>query len=319
MAHGSKKVIYLALAANAGIALAKFVAFFITASASILAEAIHSVADTGNQVLLLWGMKRAAQPPDDLHPFGYKKESYFWSFIVAVMLFSMGGLFALYEGVHKLAELRAMDLAGESRPMTHPEVAIGVLVFSILLEGFAWRGATKEINKLRGEESMMSFLRKSKSTEIIVIWLEDTGALVGLLLALTGIGLVLLTGNPYWDAYATIAIGVLLVVIAFLVARETKSLLIGEAASAEAQQTIRDLVAETEGVVRLMNMRTMQLGDDEFLAALKIHWEEGLTVDDVAARTNELERRIRATIPRARYVFVEADTYDPQKAASGGA
>ncbi len=317
MAHGSKKVIYLALMANAGIACAKFVAFFITASASMMAEAIHSVADTGNQVLLLWGMKKAAKPPDAQHPFGYKMESYFWSFIVAVMLFTLGGLFAIYEGLHKLAELHALEEAGERYSMTHPEVAIGVLLFGILLDGYSWLAATKEVNRLRGKEGLLSFIESSKSTEIIVIWMEDTGALVGLLLALGGVALVLTTGNPYWDVYATFAIGGLLVVIAFLVARETKSLLIGEAASGEAQDAIRALVAETPGVVRLMNMRTMQLGEDEFLVALKLEWDGALNVEEVAARTNELEHRIRSTIPRARYVFVEADVYDPGKAAAG--
>ncbi len=317
MAHGSKKVIYMALAANAGIACAKFVAFFLTASASMMAEAIHSVADTGNQVLLLWGLKKAAKPPDEQHPFGYKMESYFWSFIVAVLLFTLGGLFAIYEGMHKLAELHALDERGEAYEMAHPEVAMGVLFVSIALEGSSWWAAMKEVNHQRGEEALLSFIESSKSTEIIVIWMEDTGALIGLLLALGGLALVLMTGNPYWDAYATFAIGGLLVVIAFLVARETKSLLIGEAASTEAQQTIRGLVTETEGVIRLMNMRTMQLGEDEFLVALKIQWDERLTVNEVASRTNDLEHRIRSTIPRARYVFVEADTYDPNRAAAG--
>ena len=317
MAHGSKKVIYMALAANAGIACAKFVAFFLTASASMMAEAIHSVADTGNQVLLLWGLKKAAKPPDEQHPFGYKMESYFWSFIVAVLLFTLGGLFAIYEGMHKLAELNALDERGEPYVMAHPEVAMGVLFVSIALEGSSWWAAMKEVNHQRGEEALLSFIESSKSTEIIVIWMEDTGALIGLLFALGGLALVLMTGNPYWDAYATFAIGGLLVVIAFLVARETKSLLIGEAASTEAQQTIRGLVTETEGVIRLMNMRTMQLGEDEFLVALKIQWDERLTVNEVASRTNDLEHRIRSTIPRARYVFVEADTYDPNRAAAG--
>ncbi|RLB51082.1 MAG: cation transporter [Deltaproteobacteria bacterium] len=314
MAHGSKKVILLALGANTGIAIAKFGAFFLTASASLLAEAIHSLADTGNQLLLLLGMKKASKPPDERHPFGYKMESYFWSFIVAVMLFSLGGLFALYEGLHKLQELDELAAAGEAYEMNRPEVAIGVLLVAIILEGFSWFVATKEINHLRGKESLFQFIEGSKSTEIIVIWMEDTAALVGLFLALGGVGLVMVTGNPYWDAYATFAIGALLVVIAFLVARETKSLLIGEAATQESQDTIRRLAEETEGVVLLMNLRTMQLGEDEFLAALKIQWAAELTVAEVVERTNDLEHRIRTTIPRARYVFVEADVFDAEKA-----
>jgi len=245
-------------------------------------------------------------------------ESYFWSFIVAMMLFTLGGLFAIYEGVHKMAELDALIESGEVYQMAHPEVAIGVLVLGIFLEGYSWYAATKEVNRLRGDEGLISFIEGSKSTEIIVIWMEDSGALIGLMLALGGIFMVLWTGNPYWDAYATFAIGVLLVLIAFFVARETKSLLLGEAATEESQATIRRLVEETEGVVSLMNMRTMQLGEDEFLVTLKLHWKEDLTVTEVAAMTNDLEKRIRTTIPRARYVFVEADTFDPEKAKQGG-
>ena len=314
MAHGSKKVIVLALGANAGIAVAKFVAYFLTGSASMMAEAIHSLADTSNQLLLLLGMKKAAKPPDERHPFGYKMESYFWSFIVAIMLFSLGGLFALYEGLHKLHELDALKKAGESAEMSNSTIAIGVLLFAIVLEGISWWVATKEVNSLRGETGLLRFIEGSKSTEIIVIWMEDTAALVGLFLALFGILLVLYTGNPYWDVYATFGIGVLLIAVAVLVARETKSLLIGEAATDESQDLIRKLVSETEGAIELMNLRTMQLGEDEILAALKIHWDENVTMAQMIERTNELEQRIRETIPRARYVFVEADTFDPEKA-----
>lgn len=314
MAHGSKKVILLALGANAGIAVAKFVAFFLTASVSLLAEAIHSVADTSNQILLLWGMKKAARPPDEWHPFGYKMESYFWSFIVAVMLFSLGGLFAIYEGIHKLEELDALARAGETFQMSYPEIAVGVLVVAILLEGFSWFAATREMNRLRGEQGLFEFIQVSKSTEIIVIWMEDTGALIGLVLALVGVILVLTTGNPYWDVYATFGIGALLIVIAVVVGRETKSLLLGESADKKSQDEIKRLVEETKGAVLLMNLRTMQLGEDEFLAALKVQWDDGLTVDDVIERTNDLEKRIRTTVVGARYVFVETDKYDPEKA-----
>lgn len=314
MAHGSKKVILLALGANAGIAAAKFVAFFMTASASMMAEAIHSLADTGNQLLLLLGMKKAAKPPDERHPFGYKMESYFWSFIVAVMLFSLGGLFAIYEGLHKLDELAAATAAGETHVMERPEIAIGVLIIAIFLEGFSWYVATKEVNHLRGEQSLLSFIEGSKSTEIIVIWMEDTAALIGLFLALGGIGMVILTGNPYWDVYATFAIGVLLVLIAFFVARETKSLLIGEAATQESQDGIRKIVEDHEDVMQLMNMRTMQLGEDEFLVALKVQWNDSLDVTQVIQGTNDIENTIRKTIPRARYIFIEADRFDEEKA-----
>lgn len=316
MSHGSKKVILLALGANFGIAVAKFVAFLLTQSSSMLAESIHSVADTGNQLLLLLGMNKASRAPDEDHPFGYKMESYFWSFIVALMLFSLGGLFAIYEAFHKLHEIHAALAAGQTPTMHNPSVAIGVLLVSITLEGYSWFAATREVNRTRGNKTMLQFIKHSKSTEIIVIWMEDTGALVGLLLALGGVGLTLATGNPYWDVYATFAIGCLLVVIAIMVSRETKSLLIGEAADKEYLKDIEKLVAETPGVVSLMNMRSMQLGDDEFLVTLKIQWEGDLLISDVSARTNELEDRIRAQSPWARYIIVEPDVYDPVKAAT---
>jgi len=314
MSHGSKKVVLMALGANFGIAVAKFVAYFMTSSASLLAEAIHSLADTGNQILLLLGMSRASKPPDDRHPFGYKMESYFWSFIVAILLFTLGGLFAVYEGLHKLHELQlAMD-AGETPTMDNPMIAIGVLIVGIFLEGWSWYSATKLVNSLRGEQGLFSFIEDSKSTEIIVVWMEDTGALIGLFLALAGIGLALVTGNPLWDAYSTFAIGVLLILIAFFVARETKSLLIGESASEEAKAEIRDIVEKSEGVANLISMRTMQLGEDEFLVTLKIQWESELAVERVARLTNELEAVIRETNPKARYLFIEPDVYDESKA-----
>ena len=313
MSHGSKKVVLMALGANFGIAVAKFVAFFMTSSASLLAEAIHSLADTGNQILLLLGMNRAAKPPDDRHPFGYKMESYFWSFIVAILLFSLGGLFALYEGIHKLHELQAAVAAGETPTMQHPMVAVGVLCVGVLLEGWSWLSATRLVNSLRGEQGLISFIEDSKSTEIIVVWMEDTGALIGLFIALAGIGIGLATGDPFWDAYSTFAIGVLLILIAFFVARETKSLLIGEAASKEAQDQIRGLVEAHEGVASLMNMRTMQLGEDEFLVTLKIQWQSQLAVDDVVRLTNTLEAIIREANPKARYLFLEPDVYDESK------
>ncbi|MCB9596850.1 MAG: cation transporter [Sandaracinaceae bacterium] len=314
--HGSKKVILLALAANFGIACAKLAAFFFTGSTALLAEAVHSLADTGNQLLLLLGMRRAAKPPDAQHPFGYKMESYFWSFIVAILLFSLGGLFAIYEGFHKLHELEAALRAGRDVHMENPAIAIGVLAVSIALEGWSWIAATREVNHLRGDQGLFSFIEDSKSTEIIVIWMEDTGALIGLFLALAGVGLVLATGNPYWDVYSTFAIGGLLVLIAFFVARETKSLLIGEGASKATLAKLEELTTSHEGVTRLVTMRTMQLGEDELLVALKVQWEGDLTADEVSRLTNALEVRIRAELPMARFLFIEPDVYDPEKAAT---
>ena len=314
--HGSKRVILLALAANAGIAASKFFAFALTRSSSLLAEAIHSVADTGNQLLLLFGLKKAAKPPDERHPFGYKMESYFWSFIVAVMLFTLGGLFALYEGMHKLAAVRDARAAGEPFSMPHPEIAYGVLLVSMALEGYSWFAATGEINRVRGKEKMSPFIQGSKSTEIIVIWMEDTGALIGLLLSLTGVTLTLLTKNPVYDVYATFAIGTLLIGIAFIVARKTKSLLIGESATNETKAAIRRIVGDTDGVSRLITLRTMQLGEDEILAAIKIEWQSGLTAETIADITNQIERDIRAGLPQARYLFIETDVYRSAEEAS---
>lgn len=314
--HGSKRVILLALAANAGIAVSKFFAYALTRSSSLLAEAIHSVADTGNQVLLLFGLSRAAKPPDERHPFGYKMESYFWSFIVAVMLFSLGGLFALYEAVHKLSAVHDAKASAEPFDFPHPEIAIGVLLVSIALEGYSWLAATKEVNRVRGNESLMKFIQGSKSTEIIVIWMEDTGALIGLLLSLAGVTLTLLTKNPVWDVYATFAIGALLIAIAVVVARETKSLLIGESATEATKDTIRKIVRATDGVSRMITLRTMQLGEDEILAAIKIEWEPQLTARDIAEVTNKIETAIRAELPQARYLFIETDVYRSEAEAS---
>ena len=312
--HGSKKVILLALGANFGIACAKMVAFFMTGSTALLAEAVHSLADTGNQLLLLLGMRKASKPPDAQHPFGYKMESYFWSFIVAILLFSLGGLFAIYEGFHKWHEIEAALRAGEDVRLENPSIAIGVLLVSIVLEGWSWIAATREVNRQRGDQGLFSFIEDSKSTEIIVVWMEDTGALIGLALALCGVGLVLATGNPYWDVYSTFSIGVLLVIIAFFVARETKSLLIGEGASQATQDQIAEITRAHEGIVRLVTMRTMQLGEDELLVALKVQWKGDFTADEVSRRTNQLEVRIREGVPKARFLFIEPDLYDPERA-----
>jgi divalent metal cation (Fe/Co/Zn/Cd) transporter len=199
--------------------------------------------------------------------------------------------------------------------MSNPAVAIGVLLVSIALEGYSWFAATREVNELRGEQGLFSFIESSKSTEIIVIWMEDTGALVGLVLALIGVVLVLTTGNPYFDVYSTFAIGVLMVSIAFFVARETKSLLIGEGATPEALDLIKGIVRKTDTVVDLISMRSMQLGEDEFLVAMKIHWQDGMSIEEVSAETNALEARIREAMPRARYLFLEPDVYDPEAEA----
>ncbi|MHC5009927.1 MAG: cation diffusion facilitator family transporter [Planctomycetota bacterium] len=304
MAGHSKKVVLFALVANLGIAIAKFIAWLFTRSPAMIAEAIHSVADTSNQILLLFGMYRAARPPSEHHQFGYKMESYFWSFVVAILLFSLGGLFAIYHGYHALQEAAHAE-------MPNYTAAIIVLCVGLLLEGYSWLVATQVVNRLRGPMSLPRFIRRSKSPEVIVVWLEDTGALLGMFIALVGIVLAMITGDVRWDAYASLTIGALLVVIAIVVARETKSLLIGEAASLADQAAIREVVDGFDGVERLLRMRTMQLGEDEILVALAIVWRDDLSGVELAEGINRLEAGIREVVPRARYLFVEPDLAPP--------
>ena len=301
--HGSKRVVVFALLANAGIACAKFVAAFLTGSAAMLAEAVHSCADTGNQVLLLVGMSRAKRPPSETHPFGYAMESYFWSFLVAVMLFSLGGLFSIYEGLHKLEEVHEPAEHGGG----YFAVAIAVLLVSIVLEGISWWVATKEVNRHRGKLGLLRYIEESKSPEIIVVWMEDTGAMIGLFLALVGVSLTALTGNPLYDALGSLAIGCLLVVIAVVVGREVKSLLIGEAALPETRETIRRVVESTPGVGRLLNLLTMQMGESEVLVAMKVEWTEKMSSDELVERINAMEKAIHEASPRVRWLFVEPD------------
>src|SRR5688500_2690734 len=227
--HGTRAVV-AALLANAGIAIAKFVGFIITGSASMLAESIHSAADSGNQGLLLLGGKRARRAADATHPFGYGRERYFWAFVVALVLFSLGGAFAIYEGISKIRH---------PHPVDSPEVAVGILVLAILLETFSFRTAVVEANHVRGDAGWWQFIRRSKNPELPVVLLEDLGALVGLVLALAAVGTTLATDDPIWDGIGTLSIGVLLTVIAIVLAIEMKSLLIGETADATVEASIR--------------------------------------------------------------------------------
>ena len=298
MQDGSRKAIIAAFFANLGIAVAKFVGFLITRSAGLLAEAGHSVADTGNQALLLFGGKRGRRPADRTHPFGYGPERYFWSFVVALVLFSMGGLFALYEGIQKLWHPHEIDNA---------VVAYVILGVSIVLETFSLRTAIKEANHVRGNRSWWQFIRKAKSPELPVVLLEDIGAEAGLIMALFGLTMAEVTGQPRWDAVGSIAIGVLLVVIAMILAVEMKGLLIGEAASDDDLAAITSSIEGTPRVNSIIHLRTMHLGPDDLLVAAKIDYDHSLDVPQLAAAIDDTEARLRAAVPTADLVYLEPD------------
>jgi cation diffusion facilitator family transporter len=304
MAGGSTKVIVAALLANLGIAIAKFVGYAFTSSSSMLAEAIHSVADTSNQALLLLGSRRAAREATAEHAFGFGRERDFWSFIVALVLFTLGGLFAVYEGWHKLAE--------GSHEVSNVQWAIGILVLGLLLEGYSFRTAVKESRPLKRQATWWEFIRHSRTPELPVVLLEDFGALTGLVLALAGISVAAITGDSRWDAYGTIAIGVLLVVIAAVLAFEMKSLLIGESALAPMRQTIVRVIEGTEDVGGVLHMRTQHIGPDELLVAAKIQLRPGLDTAGVAAAINRAECRIREAVPIECMIYLEPDVFDPE-------
>jgi len=297
-ASGGTKAIIAALLANAGIALAKFVGYLVTGSSSMLAEAVHSVADTSNQGLLLLGGKRAQRAATSDHPFGYGRDRYFYSFVVALLLFSLGSVFALYEGIHKLES---------DEPLTSPLVAVLILVVAIGLESFSFRTAITESRPLKGKLSWWGFIRQSKSPELPVVLLEDFGALIGLVLALLGVGLTVLTGNPVFDALGTIAIGILLGVIAVILIVEMKSLLIGEGAAQPVLRRIVGAIEEGDPVQRVIHIRTQYLGPEELLVAAKIALAPCTTIEDVARTIDEAEQRVRSAVPEARLIYLEPD------------
>ena len=298
MHEGSKRAIAAAAGANLGIAVAKFIGFLITGASSMLAEAIHSVADTTNQGLLFLGGARAARPATPEHPFGYGRDRYFWAFIVALVLFMVGGLFAIYEGVSKLRD---------PHEISSPAVGFAILGVAVVLESFSLRTAVREATPERGAQSWTGYVRGSKSPELPVVLLEDLGALIGLVLALAGLALSVATGDPRYDGAGTLAIGVLLVVIAVVLVIEMKSLLIGEAATPEQQRRVQEGIEGTPGVGALIHMRTLHLGPDELLVAAKIELEPGLGTAEVAGAINAAEARIRAAVPIARAIYLEPD------------
>ncbi|HEY1486231.1 MAG TPA: cation diffusion facilitator family transporter [Micromonosporaceae bacterium] len=296
---GGTKAVVAALLANAGIAVTKFVAYLLTGSSSMLAEAIHSVADSGNQILLLIGGRRSERRATPRHPFGYGRERYIYAFIVSIVLFSVGGLFALYEGVHKVR---------------HPEgihkwqwVPIAVLLIGITLESLSFRTAIIEANHVRGGVAWASFIRHARAPELPVILLEDFAALIGLALALIGVGLTLITGSGIWDGLGTLAIGVLLVTVAIVLATETKSLLLGESATDEQVASISSSIAAVSGLDGIIHIRTMHLGPEELLVAAKVAVARDSSAVQIADAIDEAEASIRAAVPIARVIYLEPD------------
>ncbi|GAA2678410.1 cation diffusion facilitator family transporter [Streptomyces lunalinharesii] len=306
-ASGGTKAIVAALGANLAIAAAKFVAFAFSGSSSMLAEGVHSLADSGNQGLLLLGGKRAKRAATAEHPFGYGRERYIYGFLVSIVLFTIGGVFALYEGWEKIQH---------PHPLDNWFWPVGVLLFAVVAEGFSFRTAIKESNELRGQQSWAQFIRRAKAPELPVVLLEDFGALIGLVLALCGVGLTVATGNSVWDGVGTMCIGTLLVLIALVLAAETKSLLLGEAAGPDQVAKIRAAVVDGDVVTRVIHMRTLHLGPEELLVAAKIAVEHDDTAAEVARAIDAAEARIRQAVPIARVIYLEPDIYDEKAAAA---
>ena len=296
-AGGGTKAILAALFANAGIAVSKFVGFLITGSSSMLAESVHSVADTSNQGLLLLGMKTSQRKATKNHPFGFGRDRYFYSFIVALVLFTLGSAFAIYEAIHKIQH---------PEDLTSPIVAVVILVVAIILETFSFRTAIVESRKVKGDAGWWQFIRQSRTPELPVVLLEDAGALFGLIFALFGVGLAVITGDAVWDGIGTLMIGILLGVIAIILIIEMKSLLIGEGATPREFEAIDDAIVGGR-VERLIHIKTQYVGPDELLVAAKIAMAPGLPLADVASEINDAEARIRTAVPSARLIYLEPD------------
>lgn len=297
---GPLKSILFALGANAAIAFAKLGAAAYTGSSAMLAEAIHSFADCGNQGLLLWGLRRAQRPPSPEHPLGHGKAIYFWSFIVALILFSMGGVFSIYEGIHKLDGTEAL---------TTPWLAIAILVFGMAMEWMSLRTCLVEVNRVRGASSLWSWFRETRQSALIVVLGEDIAALAGLGFALSAILLTVATGDPAFDAAGSIAIGVLLVIVAFGIGAEIKSLLIGESAEPRVSQAIERFIEERPEVDRVFSLLTLQLGDD-LMVAVKAQMREQLSAATLVGDINACEAAVKGAFPQVRWLFFEPDVAD---------
>jgi cation diffusion facilitator family transporter len=305
---GGTKAVLAAMFANGAIAVAKFVAFAVTGSASMLAEGVHSVADTGNQALLLLGGRRARRAATPEHPFGYGRERYVYAFIVSIVLFSLGGVFALYEGFHKIED---------PHPLDSPQWAFGVLIFAIVAEFFSFRTAIREARPHLAGRSWWRFIRTSKAPELPVVLLEDLGALIGLFLALGGVSMAVVTDNGVWDGIGSLCIGTLLVIIAVILGIEMKSLLIGEAADPASASTIASVLVDGTSITRVIHLRTLHLGPDELLVGAKIAVAPGSSATDIGAAIDAAEARIRAAVPIARVIYLEPDLYDAERGPSG--
>lgn len=295
--NSARAVIY-ALGANAAIAVSKYVAAVVTGSGSMLAEAVHSTADCGNQLLLLLGLKRSRRPPSDDYPLGFGKETYFWSFIVAIMLFSVGGLFSVYEGWHKLHQPEEIN---------RPLLALGVLVFGIAAESFSMWGCLREVNKARGGQSLWQWFRNSRNAELVVIFGEDLAALVGLSVAFVAVLAAWLTGNPMYDSLGSIAIGILLIVVAVMVAIEVKALLVGQGVEAPVRREMVAFLEDQPSVERVIEMLTLHMGNDVMVAVkakMLDHPSTGALVDEI----NRIEGAFRERFPQTQWIFFEPDT-----------
>ncbi|MFE4949777.1 cation diffusion facilitator family transporter [Leifsonia sp. NPDC056665] len=304
-AEGGTRAIVAAFAANLGIALTKFIAWAFSGSSSMLAEGVHSVADSGNQLLLLLGGRQAKKKADKEHPFGYGRERYVYAFVVSIILFSVGGVFSLYEGVEKLTH---------PHPLENWWLPLLVLFIAIGLESFSLRTAVKESNPLRKGMSWPQFIRRAKAPELPVVLLEDVAALIGLVFALIGVGLTIITGNGVWDGIGTVLIGLLLVTVAIVLGIETKSLLVGEGASDVDVAAIEQAILAGDEVERIIHMRTLYLGPDELLVGAKLAVSREQTMLEVSAAIDAIERRIRDAVPVARVIYIEPDVWvDPNE------
>lgn len=299
-ASGGARAVVAALLANLGIAASKFVAFFVTGSSSMLSEGIHSIADSGNQILLLMGRRQSMRLPTEAHPFGYGRSRYIYAFIVSIVLFSLGGGFALYEGVGKIIHPENLD---------NPVWAFCVLIVSLLLESISLRTAAKESNRLRGNIPWNRFVRGAKAPELPVVLMEDVGALIGLTFALAGVTAAVVTGNARWDGVGSLAIGGLLVAIAIFLAVEINSLLIGESGSPEHIDAIRRAIESGEEIERIIHLKTLHLGPDELMVAVKIAVRHDETARSIAQAIDNAERRIRCAVPIAHLIYIEPDIF----------
>ncbi|MGI9824354.1 cation diffusion facilitator family transporter [Agromyces sp. Marseille-Q5079] len=306
-ASGGTRAIIAAFLANAGIALTKFIAWFFSGSTSMLAEGVHSLADAGNQLLLILGGRQAKKAADKEHPFGYGRERYVYAFVVSIILFSVGGIFSIYEGIDKLTHPHELENAW---------LPLLVLTIAIVLESFSLRTAVKESNHVRGRQTWVQFVRRAKAPELPVVLLEDVAALIGLVFAFLAVGLTVITGNPTFDAIGTLMIGTLLVIVAVVLGIETKSLLVGEGANDDDVESIRKAITDGPEIERIIHMKTLYLGPDELLVAAKLGFTADQPLLEVAAATNVIEQRIRAAVPAARVIYIEPDVWvDPNLAA----